>query len=111
MESILFDVRGTMHLPRKIIKMVADDISKNEELYLEADPTNKYDANAVKVYYFEDFIGYVEAESAEEISQKLQANIDYDCKVFDVDSDCDYSESDRGRIVNVTVMAEVTFKE
>lgn len=51
---------------------VFDDLKVGTELSLEADPSNGYDPNAVKILFGETMLGYIPRGENEEISKFLQ---------------------------------------
>ena len=51
---------------------VFDKLKIGTKLHLEAEPTNRYDPNAVKILYEETLLGYIPRGSNEEISKFLQ---------------------------------------
>lgn len=65
-------------------KAVVDSLTIGQRLELEAEPTNQYDANAVKVIEPEsgEFIGYVAKVSNYETAQHLVAGGAYECEVL-----------------------------
>ena len=50
-------------------------------LRLEREPENPYDANAIKVYYGDQHIGYIEKSSAAFIALDMDAGIQFTCTV------------------------------
>jgi len=51
-----------------------------EVLYLKREPGNKYDINAIAVYRFTgDQLGYVRAETAEDLAPLLDSGAEYEC--------------------------------
>ncbi len=51
---------------------VFDELKIGTELTLEAEPTNGYDPNAVKILFGETMLGYIPRGENEEISKFLQ---------------------------------------
>lgn len=58
---------------------VAKDIPSNTELGLEREYDNAYDANAVKVLYKGEHIGYVKATEAAELRPWMDSGVEYGC--------------------------------
>lgn len=110
MDTILFNVAGIMHRPKKIIKMVADEIGGGDVLELEREPDNKYDPDAVKVFYEEEWIGYVEREFSQEVSELIDSGVDYDCKVFDCTPEWDFDDNDKEVVTDIDLLVEITIK-
>lgn len=113
MESLVFNVNGTMFLSKKIIKMVADDVSSGDYLELKPEPTNKYDPHAVKVLYDDRFIGYVEQDLSEEVSQLIESGVDYNCEVIFCFAEWDSDITDSGReiefVTSIDLIAEIKY--
>lgn len=114
METLLFNVNGTKFLSKKIIKVIAEDVKSGDLLELEREPSNKHDPFAVKVFYDDQFIGYVEREFSEEVSKLIDSGVDYDCEVFDCSAEWDTNYTDSGREVeyvsSIDLLAEITIK-
>lgn len=114
METLLFNVNGTKFLSKKIIKVVAEDVKSGDILELEREPSNKHDPFAVKVFYDDQFIGYVEREFSEEVSKLIDSGVDYECEVFDCSAEWDTKYTDSGREVeyvsSIDLLAEITIK-
>lgn len=65
-------------------KKYVDNIEIGEEVYLERDLDNKYDANAIKVLNANgNLLGYISAEWAVIYSTKLDLGMKYEAKVVD----------------------------
>lgn len=113
MESLFLNVNGTMFLSKKIIKMVANNVGSGDYLELEPEPTNKYDPHAVKVFYDDQFIGYVEQECSEEVSQLIESGVDYDCEVVSCFAEWDSDITDSGReiefVTSIDLLAEIKY--
>lgn len=113
MRTIMFNVNGTMFLSKKIIKMVANDVGSGDYLELEPEPTNKYDPHAVKVFYDDQFIGYVERDFSEDVSKLIDSGVDYDCEVFDCSAEWDSDITDSGReiefVTSIDLIAEIKY--
>lgn len=54
-------------------------IKEGDELELIPEPTNKYDPNAVAIYFGEDHIGYVPKKFSSEISAMIETEPDTTC--------------------------------
>ena len=113
MGIIVFNVKGTMFLSKKTIKMVAENVDSGDLLELKPEPSNKYDPHAVKVLYDERFIGYVEQESSEEISQLIKSGVDYNCEVVACFVEWGSYYTDSGREVepvdSIDLLAEIKY--
>lgn len=73
----------------------------NELLKFELEPSNEYDANAVKIMYNGDRIGYVPRYYSESLSDQLKKGIKYDCRVIEINKHSNCEEC-------VKVLLEVT---
>ncbi len=67
-------------------KEIVKALSTGDELFLEHEPSNPYDSNAVKVYSdesFDDefFIGYLSRESNAETAEHLANVGEYNCEI------------------------------
>lgn len=111
MDSLYFNVKGIMHRPKKIIRMVAENAGSNDELTLERDPSNIHDSTAVKVFYEGEWIGYVERDFCEDVSKILVSDKDYNCKVVSCFADWDSDITDSGReiefVTDIDLLAEI----
>lgn len=111
MGALLFSVNGIMHRPKKIVKMVAEDVDTDDVLELEREPTNEYDSDAVKVFFDGEWIGYVEREASEEIAKIIESGVDYECKVISCFSEWDTDITDSGReiefVTDIDLLAEI----
>lgn len=100
MELTTFYVSGIMYRPKKIIKEVADFASMGDDLYLECDKKNKYDKYAVKVFFNDSWIGYVESDCSKDVTELIESNKTYKCSVLSVDSNWETRISDSGREID-----------
>lgn len=111
MMETLFNVKGIMYRPKKITKLVAEYVDMGDVLELEREPSNKYDSNAVKVLYDDQWIGYVEREASEEIAKIIESGVAYECKVISCFSEWDTDITDSGReiefVTNIDLLAEI----
>lgn len=74
MALFTFMVAGTTFRPKKEVLTVANALFEGKDLdvYLEAEPDNQYDPNAVKVIIDNYFIGYVPRQHATYIAMLLR---------------------------------------
>ena len=67
------------------------------QLYLERDPANKYDPNAVKVLLGNEHVGFVPATLAPEIGALMaEARIEYVSFIDGTEIEIHYREADHG---------------
>ena len=71
-----FDVAGTRHCPD--LDKCKNIINVNDKLYLEPEPNNKYDKNAIKIIFIKNnhnyHIGYVPRYYSKQLSEILTKN-------------------------------------
>ena len=79
-----FYIAGVQFRPKDIISNAMKAMSKDDYLKLEPEPTNKFDPNAIKIVFEGDFIGYVPKKFSSEIVALLEAGIELDCVVMEV---------------------------
>jgi len=64
-------------------RSILNDVSEGNTLQLIPDPTNKFDPNAVQIYFDNGdkaaFIGFVPKKFSSEISALLEVGIDLEC--------------------------------
>lgn len=84
-ENFIFcDVAGISYRSRSEIKR-ANELCKGEYLYLEEEPDNVYDKNAIKVITNDDFfIGNIPAFLCTDVKQLMEAHPDYDVVVTNI---------------------------
>ncbi len=79
-EVLLFELAGLYYRPKKA-KERARKLMSNESVFLEKDPTNPHDPNAIRVYSYDDIhLGYVPKHLCSEILEymdKENASIAY----------------------------------
>lgn len=92
-----FFIAGVQFRPREEINMALKEMKEGDKLTLSPEPTNKFDPNAVKIYYespydekwekegFASFLGYVPKKFSSEVAGLLEAGIDLECVVKTVD--------------------------
>jgi len=111
METIVFEVKGSMYRPKRVIKMIADNLDNGSILTLDPDLKNKYDENAVKVIYDDTFIGYVERDLSSEVKKIIERDINYTCEVISCFPFFDTDITDSGReieiITDIDILAEI----
>lgn len=78
----LSPLMGVNFRPAETRELVKDaDTFESYELYLEADPNNEYDPNAVKVLgsvnMEEHFFGFIAKEVAPDVAEALASGADY----------------------------------
>jgi len=114
MDTIIFKVTGIMHRPKKIIKMIADEIDMDDVLDLECDSENEYDPYAVKVFYTDEWIGYVERDYSKDVTELILSEADIECKVITCLPEWDFEENSSGRevevITDIDLLAEITIR-
>ncbi len=83
-----FHIAGVQYRPRNEINRVVKQLEVGIDLYLEMEPDNKFDSNAVKIIFVEDvndvFLGYVPKKFSAEISALIENDIDVFCIVTKV---------------------------
>lgn len=111
MSKFLFNVNGIMYRPKRVINEVSDFAKSGDELFFERDKRNKYDKNAVKVFWNLEWIGYVDSSYSEEISKLIESGEDFSCKILFVNTDIGTRETDSGRVVDfirhIDILAEL----
>lgn len=81
-DILMFEVAGLSYRPKEAQER-ADILMSNESVYLEKEPTNPYDSNAIKVYSSDHVhLGYVPKYLCSEILEKMDddtiiAYVDY----------------------------------
>jgi hypothetical protein len=94
--KIEFDVAGTSH--REDINKCRDLLQINDNLYLEKEPKNKYDAYAIKVIYKNNnvnyHIGYVPRYYTKDLTKLLEDGIEYSAKVENLNFDTPFRDED-----------------
>lgn len=95
-KKIEFDVAGTRHCLdtqdcKKLLKL-------NDKLFLELEPDNKYDSNAIKVIYKNSgicyHIGYVPRYYAKELNEMLKNNVHYSAMIQSLNFESNISDED-----------------
>ncbi len=76
-----FFIAGVQHHQ---LHKVIDLITEGTLLTLEPEPTNKYDANAIKILYNTTMLGYVPAKYSAKISALMSIK-ELFCKIFLLD--------------------------
>lgn len=86
-----FQVAGVQFRPTQEIAEAVKAMKVGDVLLLEAEPTNKFDPNAVKILYKENFddenftfLGYVPKKFSSEVSGLLEAGLPVYCRVDEV---------------------------
>ena len=70
-EVLLFELAGLYYRPKKA-KERARKLMSNESVFLEKDPTNPHDPNAIRVYSYDDIhLGYVPKHLCSEILEYM----------------------------------------
>jgi hypothetical protein len=87
---------------------VFNELKIGTELTLEAEPTNGYDPNAVKILYGKTMLGYIPKEGNEEISMFLQLGYTdiFTAKISRITPEC-HPEKQIGVTIKVKKRAEV----
>ena len=67
----------------KDARVLADSLQNDTVLRLEREPTNDYDPNAIKVFFEDTFIGYIERGQAAWISPELDEGKSAKAEVID----------------------------
>lgn len=75
MKKELF-VAGVQFRPSKGI---VEGLTQGTELYLEPEPENKFDPNAIKVMFGHEHLGYIPAKFAAEIGAAMEIHDDLHC--------------------------------
>ncbi|VBB48592.1 exported hypothetical protein [uncultured Paludibacter sp.] len=63
-------IKGLIYKTKKAQK-TAEEIEIHSRIWLEREPRNKYDKNAVRVEYLQDNIGYIDADDAPVIAELI----------------------------------------
>jgi len=79
---------------------VFDQLKISTKLRLEAEPTNGYDPNAVKILFNETMLGYIPRDSNEDISKFLRLGY---TDLFDIKINRISPEAHPEKQINVTV--------
>ena len=94
--KIEFDVAGTSH--RDDIEKCKKILKVNDNLYLEREPDNRYDSNAIKVIYTNNntkyHIGYVPRYYSKELTQLLKSGIEYSAQIEGLNFDTPFRDED-----------------
>lgn len=70
-DVLLFELAGLYYRPKKV-KERARELMSNESVFLEKDPTNPHDPNAIRVYSYDDVhLGYVPKYLCSEILEYM----------------------------------------
>lgn len=70
-DVLLFELAGLYYRPKKV-KDRARELMSNESVFLEKDPTNPHDPNAIRVYSYDDVhLGYVPKYLCSEILEYM----------------------------------------
>ncbi len=78
-----FYIAGVQFRPKNEIEEAIKAISKEDYLKLEPEPDNKFDPNAIKIIFENDFLGYVPKKYSSEITALIEAGICLDCVLVD----------------------------
>jgi len=88
-----FYIAGVQFRPTDEIKRAMNKIKEDDNLLLETEPTNRYDPNAVKIIFADEFeglemifLGYVPKKFSAEVSALLEAGVELECIVEVVNS-------------------------
>ena len=76
-------IMGIRHYAIKDDKNLWKKIKIGEKLFLKREPNNKYDENAIKVFYKKKHIGYIEKYFAKELSTKIDNGKKFQCLVVE----------------------------
>ena len=89
-EIFLLDivVAGTTHVEN--ISYIYPYLEKDQVLRMQRDPKNKFDENAIALYYDENRIGWVPRELNLVISRLMDAGKAFFCRIEDVELVDDY---------------------
>jgi len=63
---------------------IIKDIKKDDDLQFEREPSNPFDANAVKVMWKDKCIGYISRDFAKDITLRLKQGYEYEIKVSEI---------------------------
>ena len=81
-----FYIAGVQFRPKVDIKEALDRLKDGDKLYLEPEPSNKFDPNAIKIESLGDhettddiFLGYVPKKFSSEISGLLEIDVALEC--------------------------------
>jgi hypothetical protein len=80
MQNIVFALAGLSFRPASAKAAVAE-LEVGAEVFLERDPENQYDYNAVKVLVGEEFVGFVPKVDNQELASHLDADKPYTASV------------------------------
>ena len=107
LNKIEFDVAGTRHC--KDINKCKDFLKINRVLYLEPEPNNKNDENAVKVVLKENgklyHLGYVPRYYSKELLNELNKGVKYSAMIQNLKFNSPFS--DENIVVNVKLIFDV----
>lgn len=94
--KVEFDVAGTRHC--KDLEKCKNQLSVNDKLELELEPTNAFDKNAIKVICVKNnkkyHIGYVPRYYSEELSEILKRSIEYSAMIQSLNFKTDFFDED-----------------
>lgn len=88
-------ITGVSHRPMSA-QVLARNLEEGEELELEREPSNQFDANAIKVMKDEQCIGYIPAKHNADLAAHLDADGEYRCVVKEDGSTAISVEFDSG---------------
>ena len=94
--KVEFDVAGTRHCPD--VKKCKDFIGVNDKLYLELEPDNEFDSNAIKVIFMKDGIkyhlGYVPRYYSYDLTELLKKNVEYSAMIQSLNFESEINDED-----------------
>ena len=94
--KVEFDVAGTRHCPDA--KKCKEFINVNDKLYLELEPDNEFDSNAIKVIFKKDGIkyhlGYVPRYYSYDLTKLLKKNVQYSAMIQSLNFESEINDED-----------------
>lgn len=72
--TLTFTIAGVQYRPQSVIlKALKEGLGDNSPLFLVGEPSNRFDSNAVKILYKDNFIGYVPKPINESVWKSVKA--------------------------------------
>lgn len=103
-----FFIAGVQFRPTEIKKKISE-LMVGDKLILDPEPTNKFDPNAVRIMITiseDTFLGYVPKKFSSEVSAMIEAGIDIECIVDEINP-----KAKAWEMCKVTVKASIEDEE
>ena len=94
--KVEFDVAGTRHCPD--VEKCKNLIKFNDNLFLEMEPNNEFDENAIKIIFIKNHtkyhLGYVPRYYSEYLTRLLKNNVKYSAMIQSVNFESEINDED-----------------